>query len=181
MLLRAWMLFLLCGYSGAYAYGMLHGVPSRVLRVPVPVMKKGRAVGGGPAIRNRRKKRNMPVALNPGALATTEPTNAGATVPSHTHRGASRARAAIKLQRAMERRQKAKRAQPAVSARRQAARFLAHAAASDDAALSRVFVRPQGAAAAAWREVGRVNALPGSEMHAAVRCQKRLIFEHAFR
>ena len=87
MLLRAWMLFLLCGCSGAYAYGMLHGVPSRVLRVPVPVMKKGRAVGGGPAIRNRRKKRNMPVALNPGALATTEPTNAGAIVPSYTHRG----------------------------------------------------------------------------------------------
>ena len=68
MLLRAWMLFLLCGCSGAYAYGMLHGMPSRVLRVPVPVMKKGRAVGGGPAIGNGRKKRNMPVALNPGAL-----------------------------------------------------------------------------------------------------------------
>ena len=82
----------------------------------------------------------------------------------------------------MERRQKAKRAQPMVSARRQAARFLAHAAAPDDAApQSRVFVRPEGAADTVWREVGRVNALPGTEAHTAVRCQKRLVLEHALR
>ena len=73
MMPRAWLLFLMCGCSGAYAYGMLHGAPARVLRVPAPVMKKGRAVGGGPAIGNGRKKRNKPVALNPGAPATTEP------------------------------------------------------------------------------------------------------------